>query len=73
MSGSALQLEHSINAEVSPEFAWNYRTDIANWNDPPARFTLVGPFIAGSRGTTLWTTTFALEHPRSSAGQVIRP
>jgi hypothetical protein len=53
MSGIALQLEHSIDAEVSPEFAWKYRTDIANWNDPPARFTLDGPFIAGSRGTTL--------------------
>jgi hypothetical protein len=53
MSGIALQLEHSINAEVSPEFAWKYRTDIANWNDPPARFVLDGPFIAGSRGTTV--------------------
>ena len=53
MSGVALQLEHSIEVEVSPEFAWKYRTDIANWNDPPARFVLDGPFIAGSRGTTL--------------------
>jgi hypothetical protein len=48
-----MQLEHSVEAEVSPEFAWKYRTDIANWNDPPARFELDGPFIAGSRGTTL--------------------
>jgi hypothetical protein len=53
MSGVALQLEHSIEAQVSLEFAWNYRTDIANWNDPPARFVLDGPFIAGSRGTTV--------------------
>jgi len=49
----ALQLEHSIEVEVSLEFAWRYRTDIATWNDPPATFVLEGPFIAGSRGTTL--------------------
>ena len=48
-----MQLEHSIEAEVSLEFAWKYRTDIATWNDPPATFILEGPFIAGSRGTTL--------------------
>ena len=48
-----MQLEHSIEVQVSPDFAWKYRTDIANWNDPPARFVLDGPFIAGSRGTTV--------------------
>ena len=48
-----MQLEHSIEAQVGLEFAWKYRTDIANWNDPPARFVLDGPFIAGSRGTTV--------------------
>lgn len=53
MSGILWQLEHSVEAEVTPEFAWKYRTDIVNWNDPPAKFVLEGPFIAGSRGTTL--------------------
>jgi hypothetical protein len=53
MSGIALQLEHSVEAEVNPRFAWNYRTDISTWNDPPAQFVLDGPFIAGARGTTL--------------------
>jgi len=53
MNGIALQLEHSIETAVSLEFAWKYRTDIANWDDPPAKFVLDGPFIAGSRGTTL--------------------
>jgi hypothetical protein len=48
-----LQLEHSVEAVVSLEFAWKYRTDIATWNDPPATFLLEGPFIAGSQGTTL--------------------
>src|SRR5262249_48715875 len=27
--------------------------NIANWDDPPARFVLDGPFVAGSQGTTL--------------------
>jgi len=27
-------------------------TDIRNWNDPPAEFTLDGPFVEGSRGIT---------------------
>jgi hypothetical protein len=53
MSEIALELEYSVEAEVSREFAWRYRTDIANWNDPPARFLLDGPFVAGSRGTTV--------------------
>jgi aminoglycoside-2''-adenylyltransferase len=48
-----LQLEHSVDTAVSLEFAWNYRTDIANWNDPPAEFVLDGPFIAGTRGTAM--------------------
>lgn len=38
---------------MTAEFAWNYRTDIANWNDPPAQFVLGGDFVAGSRGTTI--------------------
>jgi hypothetical protein len=52
MSGIALQLEHTVEADVTAEFAWKYRTDIATWNDPPARFALDGAFIEGSRGTT---------------------
>jgi hypothetical protein len=49
----ALQLEYSIDVDASLEFVWKYRTDIANWNDPPAQFVLDGPFNAGSRGTTV--------------------
>lgn len=52
-SGILWQLEHSVEADVTPEFAWTYRTDIVNWNDPPAKFVLDGPFSAGSRGITL--------------------
>jgi hypothetical protein len=53
MSEIALQLEYSVEVEVSREFAWRYRTNIANWNDPPAKFLLDGPFVTGSRGTTV--------------------
>jgi hypothetical protein len=48
----AWQLEHSIEAEVSPSFAWSWRTDIKNWDDPPAQFHLDGPFASGTWGTT---------------------
>ena len=53
MNDIALVLEHSVEADVSLAFAWQFRTDVANWSDPPATFTLDGPFVEGSRGTTL--------------------
>ncbi len=49
----ACQLEYSVEADVSPSFAWNWRTDVKNWDDPPARFQLDGPFARGSSGTTV--------------------
>ena len=52
MEDIACQLEHSVEAEVSPSFAWDWRTDIRNWDDPPAQFRLDGPFATGSWGTT---------------------
>ena len=48
-----LVLEHSVEADVSRAFAWRFRTDIKTWSDPPATFLLDGPFVEGSRGTTL--------------------
>src|SRR5262245_60631055 len=48
----ALVLEHAVEADVSLAFAWKFRTDVANWNDPPARFEIDGPFLDGTRGTT---------------------
>src|SRR5262245_47723805 len=44
--------ERSVDADVPVSFAWNYMTTVSNWNDPPAEFSLDGPFAAGSRGTT---------------------
>ena len=52
-NGVAWELMHSVESSVSPEFAWEFMTDVANWDDPPARFSLQGPFSDGSTGTTL--------------------
>ena len=52
MSEVALRLKCSVEADVSPDFAWRFRTDISNWDDPPAKFVIHGPFEAGSYGTT---------------------
>jgi len=49
---AACQLQHSVEAEVSCAFAWNRRTNIQNWDDPPAHFHLDGPFAIGTWGTT---------------------
>jgi Polyketide cyclase / dehydrase and lipid transport len=48
----ALQLTYAVDVDASREFAWAYRTDIATWHDPPATFTMDGPFVAGARGMT---------------------
>ena len=52
MTNITCELEHSVEAEVSPAFAWSWRTDIKHWDDPPAQFQLDGPFVPGSWGTT---------------------
>jgi hypothetical protein len=52
MNDVVYQAEHSVEAPVSPAFAWDWRTDVNNWDDPPAQFQLDGPFAAGSWGTT---------------------
>jgi hypothetical protein len=52
MKNIACQLEYSVEVDVTASFAWNWRTDVKNWDDPPAEFQLHGPFASGSRGTT---------------------
>jgi len=44
--------EYSVEVDVRPAFAWSYWTDIGNWVDPPAQFSLDGAFAAGSQGMT---------------------
>ncbi len=52
MTEPAWEFEHSIECNAPREFCWGYWTNIANWDDPPARFHLEGPFANGSRTTT---------------------
>lgn len=52
MATVAWEITHTVETNASPNFAWNYWTDVGNWDDPPAIFQLDGPFAAGSRGTT---------------------
>lgn len=52
MTNIACQLQHSVEVEVSCSFAWTWRTNVANWDDPPAQFQLHGGFATGSSGTT---------------------
>src|SRR4051812_5920865 len=52
MTGVAYQIEHSVEVPVRAAFAWDWRTDVKNWDDPPAQFQLEGPFASGSWGTT---------------------
>jgi hypothetical protein len=46
------EITHSVETNASPAFAWNFWTDVANWDDPPAEFELDGAFATGSRGAT---------------------
>ena len=52
MDNIAYEGAHSVDIDVPLSFAWKWRTDITNWDDPPAQFQLDGPFAAGSSGTT---------------------
>jgi Polyketide cyclase / dehydrase and lipid transport len=54
-SECAWECERSVDVDVSVAFAWQYMTDVRNWSDASAEFTLNGPFAAGTRGTTRMT------------------
>jgi hypothetical protein len=52
MNEPVWNFEYSVECAASRNFAWAYWTNIATWNDPPAKFELDGPFAVGSRLTT---------------------
>jgi hypothetical protein len=52
MTTVAWEITHSVETNASPAFAWQYWTNVANWDDPPARFELDAPFATGSYGVT---------------------
>ena len=72
MSEPAWEFVHSVDCKATRRFAWSYWTNVANWNDPPAKFHLDGPFEAGSRLTTTlpdqtWHSTIRDVHPDREA------
>jgi hypothetical protein len=52
MANVPWEISHSVETNASLAFAWNFWTNVSNWDDPPAEFELEGPFAIGSRGTT---------------------
>ena len=46
------EFEQVVECNAPRRLCWRYWTDIGNWDDPPARFSLEGPFADGSRITT---------------------
>jgi len=52
--GPAWTLEHSIECDASPEFAWAFWTDVQNWrmDADVDSIEIDGPFAAGTRGRT---------------------
>ena len=43
----AWECQQSVDADVPVSFAWQHMTTVSNWSDPPAEFTLDGPFATG--------------------------
>ena len=52
MTESAWEMANSVEANASLNFAWNYWTNVSNWDDPPAQFELQGKFENGACGFT---------------------
>jgi hypothetical protein len=46
------EFQYSVECRATQNFAWGFWTNIANWNDPPAKFDLDGSFGIGARLTT---------------------
>ena len=41
MSSPTIALcQQSVDADVPASFAWQYMTNVSNWSDPPAEFSL---------------------------------
>jgi hypothetical protein len=53
MSEAAWSFQHTVEFDAPCDFAWKYWGNLANWDDPPAKFELDGPFEAGSTLTTI--------------------
>jgi len=49
---STWQFEYSVETDASLRFAWDYWTNVANWDDAGVEFEIDGPFAPGSRLTS---------------------
>ena len=49
---AAWEMRYAVETDADLEFAWNYWSNVKNWDDPPARFELEGAFADGAQGTT---------------------
>lgn len=45
--------QHTVDCHAPRQVAWNYWTNIQNWDDPPARFEMQGDFRDGARLRTI--------------------
>ncbi len=52
MTDTAWELSHSVETDASQKFAWDFMSNVSNWNDPPAEFHLDGTFRTGAQGST---------------------
>ena len=39
------EIAHSVETHAPRAFAWEFMSNVANWNDPPAHFQIDGPFV----------------------------
>jgi hypothetical protein len=48
------EFKYSVEANIHPEFAWEFWTNVANWRElePGVEFELDGSFAPGTRGRT---------------------
>jgi hypothetical protein len=59
-------LEHSVEAHVPAAFAWTFWTEVKNWDDPPAQFTIEGLFAEDHAGQSRGRSTGRLVSTRAT-------
>lgn len=59
----AWTFEHSIDCAVTPDFAWNFWTNVSNWalDADVESIEIDGPFSAGARGFTISKSSGRIE------------
>jgi hypothetical protein len=79
MTEAIWEFNHSVECRAPRRFCWEYWTDVAKWDDPPARFTIDGPFQNGARirtelpGQTLVSVVRGVEEGRAATIELELP